>query len=106
MKSGKVAHVQYQKTTNHGGREGEVTERYIIPTYVPTHNIKAIDVTDLTEEEQKRMENLLAEYQEYVDIHRKSLATFEDWVTHSHGEDEKVNVKWRTFNMNYLDLLD
>lgn len=76
----------------------EVTPRIIIPVYIPTakhRNIKAVDVTDLSQEEQKELESLLQEYHKYLEGQRKQTFSFEDFV--SHTTNKKLSPKWRTF---------
>lgn len=72
------------------------SERTIIPTMVPSSNIKAIDVSDMTEEETNEICQYFTEYTNYVDIQNKNIYTFEDFISHTKGKD--VNIKWRTFN--------
>lgn len=107
MKATELTHIQYEKATDlGGGRKGEITERYVIPTFVPQPNIKALDVTDLSEEERDELQELYAEYAEYYTNAVRSLFSFEDWVTHTRGEDAKPDVKWRTFKMENVKVLD
>ena len=107
MKSTELTHIRYEKATDlGGGRKGEVTERYVIPTFVPQLNIKALDVTDLPEEERKQLQQLYAEYTEYYKQAVATLFTFEDWVSHTRGEDARPQTKWRTFKLENVEVLD
>lgn len=84
--------------------DGEVTTRVIIPTFVPRpkhQNVKALDVTDLSEEERAMMEQAVREYNEYLDAQRKTLFTFEEFVDHT--RQTTVDPKWRTFKPDQLE---
>ncbi len=72
-------------------------ERVIIPTLLPSSNITALDVTDLSEEGQERLVSLYEEYAEYYQLAVKRLFTFEDWISHTKNEDTQIKLKWRTF---------
>lgn len=107
MKSTKLTHILYEKATDLGGRRGEVTERYIIPTFVPQSNIKALDVTDLPEEKQKEMQAAYVEYTEYYKQAASTLFTFEDWLAHTRYDEKlKTALKWRTFKLENVKVLD
>jgi len=86
-------------------KAGEVTQRKIIPTTLPSPNIKAIDVSDVSQMEQDKIVSHLEEYTEYVEQHLKTLFSFEDWISHTNRES--VFLKWRTFNIdNIVNLKD
>lgn len=107
MKANELTHIQYEKATNYGGgRKGELTERFVIPTFVPQPNIKALDVTSLTEEERTELQELYAEYTEYYKQAVSTLFTFEDWISHSRGDEPAPEVKWRTFKLENVEELD
>lgn len=106
MKSSKITHIQYEKATNIGGEKGEITERYVIPTFVPVPNMKALDVTNMSDEERKEMETAYAEYTQYYKLAVSKLFTFEDWLTHSRGEKATPELKWRTFKLDNVKILD
>ena len=105
----KTARVKYTKATDLGeGHAGEVTERYIIPTFVPSAmNIKAIDVTDLDEDDRVELEKQLTEYTEYYQNAIKTIFNFEDWQSHTQGGMVTLPpVKWRTFKPDNLVVLE
>ena len=80
-----------------------MTTRVIIPVFVPStkhRNVKAIDVTDLSQEEQKELERLIQSYDEYLKEQQKRLFSFEDFVSHTTGKD--VSPRWRTFKPEQL----
>ena len=83
---------------------GEVTDRVIIPVSQPTANVKAIDVTDLNNEDRAKMADAFSEYQEYVALCISKIYNFETFVSHTTGED--LDVKWRTFNGHNLEITD
>lgn len=85
----------------------EVSDRVIIPTFVPLPNMKALDVTDLSPEEQRDMESLYQEYSEYYTTAAKTLFSFEDWLSHTQGEAALTEtLKWRTFVLENTEILD
>lgn len=106
LQSNKVTHIQYEKLTKDGST-GEITERYVIPTFVPLPNVKALDVTDLSEDERAYVEETYAEYSEYVATQMKTIATFENWLEQSRQDvDTPSKIKWRTFRTSNIQLLE
>ena len=107
MKANEVTHIQYEKATDIGGRRGEITERYVIPTFVPLPTIKAIDVTEFTPEAREDVAALFQEYAEYYKQQASRIFSFEDWLTHTRGEGAKVDpLNWRTFKLDNVEVLD
>lgn len=94
MKELELTHIEYVK------EDGNSTDRFIIPTALPTSNIKAIDVTPLTEEDRARVGVLYKEYREYVQQSLDRLFKFEDWIEHT--RNETVEVNWRTFKPSQM----
>ena len=80
----------------------EITERVIIPVEVPYDNIKAIDVTDLSEEERSNLTELMKGYKDYLAQQKKNTFSSEDYVEHTTGK--YVSLKWRTFKKNGIEL--
>lgn len=75
---------------------GESSNRTILPTYVPHQQlVRAIDVTELSDNDQAQMARLLSEYREYKDHIMKTMFTFEDWVDHTYHQS--IDPKWRSF---------
>lgn len=100
LKESQLENISYHKVEVRGKQviHGEYKPRVVIPTYVPAPkhaNVKAIDVTDLPEEQQEAMLEAWNEYQDYLEQQRKTLFAFEDFVQHT-GRD-LPDVKWRTF---------
>lgn len=88
--------ISYTKgAKNHKG--GDVTERVIIPTFIPSEktNVQAIDVSEVSNQEKEKMLNLWNEYTEYLARQRKNRFSFEDFISHTTGET--ATVKWRKF---------
>ena len=86
--------------------DGESTERVVIPTFVPQPNMKALDVTDLAPEQREQLAALYEEYSEYYTLAAKQLFSFDDWLTHTQGEDAQFELKWRTFVLENTEILD
>ena len=68
MSKSEITSVRYTKKDT-----GEVTDRVIIPTFVPLPNMKALDVTDLTPEVRTQLATLYEEYTEYYETAAKNL---------------------------------
>ncbi len=102
LKQSTLAQIRYTKKST-----GEVTERTVIPTFVPLPNIKAIDVTDMEASGRQYMAELYGEYTEYYKAAAKTLFTFEDWLSHTQGETAIADsLKWRTFVLENTEVLD
>lgn len=102
MNKGHLADIRYTKHLPNGERE--VTERTIIPTMVPTPNVRALDVTELSDAEQQRMLSAYADYQRYVETQMKNIFNFETWLEHT--GTETAEPKWRMFRSDQLVVLD
>ena len=93
-----LVEVSYTKLT-------ETTERVILPTYVPQpkhRNVKALDVTALSEEERETVLTAWNDYQEYLANQRKTLFAFEQFVEMTEGK-ALPELKWRTFKPEQLE---
>ena len=84
----------------------EVNNRVIIPAFVPLPHMKALDVTDLPLEEQEQIAAMFKEYAEYYERVVMNLFSFEDWISHTKGEDTQLELKWRTFVLENTEVLD
>jgi len=95
-------HISYTKKGANKKKGGDVSERTIIPTFVPSSvtNVRALDVTELSEENQKKVANLWAQYRDYLESLRKNTFSFEDFI--SHTTDEEIEIKWRTFKESQI----
>lgn len=87
-----IQNIEYTKKS---GNDKEITQRAIIPTFIPKANIKAIDVTNLSDQDRDDMLQLFNEYFEYVTSQATTVFSFEDWVEHS--KQIYIEPKWRTF---------
>lgn len=108
MKSNELLHIQYEKSTKAGSGEiGEITERYVIPTFIPAPNIKALDVTSLSEDERTDVATKYAAYSEYYRTQAKTIFKFEDWLAHTNSSEIATDdLKWRTFKLDNVTILD
>ena len=95
----KLQNVRYTKPGS-----DEVTDRVIIPTFVPLPHMKALDVTDLPSENQQQLVTLFKEYAEYYEVAAMTLFNFEDWI--SHTQDIQIQLKWRTFVLENTEIID
>ena len=101
LKVHELQKIRYSKIDEKVGVQ--FTERDIIPTFVPQPNIKAIDVSDLTEEQQQEVQQYLQEYAQYVKDFQQNMFKFEDWVAHTKNVD--IEPKWRTFKKDNTKIL-
>lgn len=87
---------------------GETTERVIFPTFVPSTAMKAVDVTDLSENEQDALQDLLKNYATYFENATRRVFSFEDWISHTTGfaTHQLPEVKWRTFLLENVDVIE
>lgn len=92
-----IEHGVLQKMT-YEKSAGETTDRVIIPTHVPTDNVKAIDVSELDDNLRIEMQRFVTEYSEYVDRYMRGMYSFEDFVAHTFNVH--VTPKWRTFKVS------
>lgn len=105
LKERKVQNVRYTKMNDNSGSldRFEITNRTIVPTFVPKPNIKAVDVTDLSLESQQEMAEALDGYDSYVKEQMKTVFSFEDWM--SHTKNIHIEPKWRTFKVANIEVL-
>ena len=92
--------VQYTKDS---GDEGDISTRTIIPTVAVPKNVKAVDISAMNEDEQQHVIHLLQEYGEYVKEQSSKTFKFADWDEHTTGKS--IDVNWRTFKVEQIQLL-
>lgn len=105
MNKTELLHIEYERSTDIGGQKGEITERYVIPSFVPAKNMKAIDVSKLKETERQRLLELFKEYNEYRELAMSTIFSFDDWLEQTSEPDIPL-VAWRTFKMDNVKVLD
>ena len=100
LKQHEAADISYSKDVGGSGqlKRFEHTDRKIIPTFIPPENIKAIDVTGMSDGDVTRLECRLAEYAEYYKVAVKTIYSFNDWMEHT--QQEYADLKWRTFKQS------
>lgn len=111
LKESTLANISYHKVTEMKtsagqgyGHHGEYTHRTIIPIYVPqpkNRNVKAIDVTSLSEADRQKTLTAWNKYQEYLAEQRKELLNFDQFV-YVRLEEDLPEAKWRTFKPDQL----
>lgn len=97
IKQHQVQKIKYVKDN------GETSERVVIPSFVPKSNIKAIDVTEYSEEKQVELQQIMEDYNEYVKQQMQTIFSFEDWAAHTLNID--LEPKWRTFKKDNIEIL-
>jgi hypothetical protein len=80
--------------------KGETSTRTIVPMSVPKDNVRAIDVSELSEKDQQAMAELVVGYKEYLAGIFETTFKFEDWASHTKEID--VHPKWRTFKVSNI----
>lgn len=115
LKTNRLAHIRYTRATDFGGgTKGEVTDRVIIPTYIPGEAVKALDVSDYSEKDALTLQTLAQEYNEYVENKMRTVFSFEDWIDHTYGSKmsspvyeaiQKNGLKFRTFKPKNTEVI-
>lgn len=95
FKSGEVVNIIYVSET-----KNEITQRTIIPTFVPLQTMKSIDVSELSLEERVETQDLYREYAKYHDDYVANAFNFETWVEHTKGKI--ISPKWRAFKLSNI----
>jgi hypothetical protein len=102
LKVSELSKIRYTKKTENGE---EVTERVILPTFVPAprhKNVKAIDVSQFNQQLQEELAGLMKNYHDYLEEKRKSTMTFEEFVEEHRNMEIGEKLKWRTFKPTQL----
>lgn len=94
MQPAKLSRIRYTKDDGY-------TDRVVIPTDVPKSNMKALDVTEQTASERERLQELVAEYNQYREGVINTIFSFEDWLDLVQAEHDEL--KWRTFRMRNVE---
>lgn len=105
LKVSELSKIRYTKKTKTGE---EVTERVILPTFVPApkhKNVKAIDVSQFKQQLQEELAGLMKTYHEYLEEKRKSTLTFEEFVDEYRNMKIGEKLKWRSFKPSQLEEL-
>ena len=99
-----VTKIQYTKTINEDTDLAvyNTSLRAVIVTSSPG-NIRAIDVTELSDDRKYEISELYDEYTVYFNNHMKSAFSFENWLSHSKGVD--FTPKWRTFKPDQTKII-
>jgi len=100
----RLAHVRYTRTTDISGCKGEVTDRVILPTYIPGDSIKALDVSSVPELEALKLQSDHDDYLEYVQNKMSTIFSFEDWLSHTKGKNVH-DLKYRTFKVDSINVI-
>lgn len=89
-----IATIVYEK------EDGDLSSRVILPVQVPGDLVRAIDVSELSNEERQEMATLYAEYKKYVMSFMENMFNFETWTEHTHNK--QIKPKWRAFKTSGL----
>lgn len=91
LTEGQLNTISYQKDG------GVPEERVVVPSFVPTQTIKAIDVGGMNDVDVAEMVALASGYKEYYAALMNTAFNFETWVEHTHNKT--VVPKWRSFKL-------
>ena len=75
-----------------------ITERKIIPTHIPDDFISAIEVTGLSDMKISEITEQQLAYKKYVELFKRNMFTFDDWVKHNNGDTSLI--KYKRFKLN------
>lgn len=101
----KVSQIRYTKVDQIEDLQYPTQDfRKIIPTFIPDQNMKAVDVTSLSEVEREIVAGLLQEYANYVKDTTKRIFSFDIWLDHTSNTDKiEGKIEWRTFNLSRIE---
>ena len=99
-----VTKIQYTKTISEDKSLAvyNTSRRDVIFTTKP-ENLRAIDVTELSDDRKQEISELYDEYTAYFNNHMKLAFSFENWLSHSKGID--FTPKWRTFKPDQTEII-
>ena len=83
---------------------GEESTRTIIPTTNVPQNIRAMDLSGLSEERQKEIESALNEYQQYVNLHLSKMFSINEWAEQTGTQID--DILWRTFKLKNTTVVE
>jgi len=92
-----INEVSYIKLQN-----GDVSERFIIPTNIPKDYIDAIDVTSLSDTERDEIQKAYLDYLDYVKLFNKNMFNFSSWLEHT---GKQIEIKYRRFKTDQLTVI-
>lgn len=82
--------------------KGDKTARVIIPTSVPSPNMRALDVSHLSAPERVELAEEYQEYLSYLNQQYKQAWSFENWRDQTKPAHSEEPLKWRTFKTSQL----
>lgn len=88
---------------NYTDKAGNSTTRTAIVVEPPSSTMLTIDVSDLSDSEIIETAKLWSEYQEYLELKKKTTLSFETFVEHT--TNKKLDVKWRRFTADNVEPL-
>lgn len=86
--------------------KGVTTHRTIIPVTIPADNIRALDVTGLSDEEINHLSDKLAEYKQYKSAIMQHMWTLEEFIKSTDDDGTLDTISWRSFNRNRVSIPD
>lgn len=85
--------------------DGTETIRTIVSFTEVPENVKALDVSNMSESDRANILELVGEYQNYIQNHISTAFSFENWVQHTTGKSLN-ELKWRTFKIKNIQPIE
>jgi hypothetical protein len=84
--------------------KGDTSTRTILPHSLPQLNVRALDVSTLSEDDVLELQKALAEYQQYRATQMATMFSFEDFIDHQSTGTELPEYKWRSFKYDAINI--
>jgi len=82
---------------------GEKSDRKIISLNSIPKNLKAIDISDISQEDAEHLIEQYKNYNEYLENFDKTKMKFEDWYSMTNPNESLSTVKYRTFTVDNIE---
>lgn len=89
---------------NYTKKDGEQTNRTIIPISVPAKVITALDVTSFDEQQAEAIHEKYTQYLAYRERHLSSMYNFNDWLDHIGSGIDTDELKYRSFDPSKVEV--
>lgn len=99
LKAGQSVQISYISE-----RTNQSSVRIIIPFTVPDANVTAIDVSELDEGQHDEILQMVADYNEYRQLHYNKMFNFTQWAEHT--QNKTIEPKFRTFKIDNITVLE
>lgn len=90
------SNIEYEK------KNGECTQRTILPLNIPNPNILAFDVSGVDDAQVSELKTEYERYEMYKAAFLKTMFNFEGWLDHVQSEIDPSILKYRSFDPNKI----